>query len=423
MRHRARKSGGLGSLLLVVLLLTACGSGDGSEDIAWQPYVSPTAISASPTMTASHASPIVPTVDVSRRLSEAELQTYQPNELGRIPIPMYHAFVLDDQAKTSPDGGDDLDEWTRTLSEFREDLQWYYDRDFYVISMRSYLENDIRVPAGKHPLVLTFDDGSTRQAMWLKDKHGKIIADPDSALGVMEAFYAEHPDFGRGGYFAVLVFNCFDNPNGPAEMADCPTRLNWMIDHGYEIGNHTDGHQDLTDISDDEFLYQIGHPILWFRANIEEKGDLSDVLTLPYGAYPDRDLHPDQWEWLVGGFDYHGRQVNLQGILQVNGGPSPSPSSITFDRYGIYRFNTDPDVLSYWHEAIDNGDVKLYTSDGNPDIVTVPEDQAAYLNTAELDDQGKDIVLYTPSATPSATPHASARPMLSITMIDRRPRG
>ncbi|HEU0165184.1 MAG TPA: polysaccharide deacetylase family protein, partial [Thermomicrobiales bacterium] len=349
---------------LCALLLVGCGSA-GGDDIAWHPVrEAVSTVVATPAPPTATDAPAV-AQEFTHQLSAAELQKYQPDELGLVPVPMYHAFVKDDESKDTGGGGDSLDEWTRTLSEFRSDLQWYYDHDFYVVPMRDYVENDMKVPAGKHPMVLTFDDASTRQAMWIKNKKGQIVADPDSALGVMEDFYAKHPDFGRGGYFAVLIFNCFNNPDGPPEMADCATKLNWLIDHGYEVGNHTWGHQDLTDITDDEFLYQVGKPILWFRQNIEDKGDMSEVLTLPYGAYPDR-AETQQWDYLVNGFDYHGERVDLEGILQVNGGPALSPSSDKFDRYGIARFNTDPDVMAYWWKRIEDGELTMYTSDGNP---------------------------------------------------------
>lgn len=407
------------ALLIMVPLLAACTGNEAKHDgwVAWEPdatavtSMSPPISSPDPlTMaTPSLSRSRTPTPrapggpDFTRQLTDVERKRYQPNELGLVPIPMYHAFVKDNQSKSgaSGSGGDSLDQWTRTISEFRKELQWYYDHGFYVIPMRDYVENQMNVPAGKHPLVLTFDDASTRQAMWIKNKEGKIVADPESALGVMEDMYAMHPDFGRGGYFAVLIFNCFDNPDGPPEMADCAKKLTWLSDHGYEVGNHTWGHQDLTDITDDEFLYQVGKPILWFRENVPATGDMSSVLTLPYGAYPDRDLHPAQWDYLVNGFSYHGEAISFEGILQVNGGPAISPNNVKWDHYGIARFNTDPEIMNYWWKKIESGELTMYTSDGNPDIVTVPDPLPATISGQVDADRnakhGRTLIEYDPA--------------------------
>ncbi len=427
-----RRALALCGLLILVPLLAACtGTGDqGNDWVAWSP--APTvatrdmstpveAIVATPAAIGGAADPT--NLKFSRKLTDGERKTYQPDEMGLIPIPMYHAFVKDKQSKGGAGGGDALDQWTRTIPEFRTELQWYYDHDFYVISMREYVENDIKVPAGKHPLVLTFDDASTRQAMWIKDKSGKIVADPDSALGVMEEMYTKHPDFGRGGYFATLIFNCFDNPDGPPEMAECPAKLSWLANHGYEIGNHTQGHQDLTDISDDEFFYQVGKPMLWFRENVPPRGNMSSVLTLPYGAYPDRSLHPSQWDYLVNGFSYHGAAITFRGILQVNGGPAMSPTNTKWDRFGIARFNTDPEVMEYWWKKIEDGELTMYTSDGNPNVITVPDplpsNIAGALDPAQVATRGRTLVEYDPATGKAKKNTAAATEWSPLAVLGR----
>jgi hypothetical protein len=145
-------------------------------------------------------------------LSEEDRQRLQVNELGRIPILMYHAFT-EDESK--------LDEWTVTPEIFRADLTWLWEHDFFVVSIRSMIHNELDVPPGKHPVVLTFDDASSGQFRLLKDATGAFSPDPVTAVGVMEAFYAAHPDFGRGGFFGVLPYNCFhkDGEHRPARSA------------------------------------------------------------------------------------------------------------------------------------------------------------------------------------------------------------
>ena len=84
-------------------------------------------------------------------------------------------------------------------------MQWLYDNNFHVVSVRDIVENTINAPAGKHPVALTFDDSTSGQFRYLIAADGSVTIDPDSGVGIMEAFYAQHPDFGRGGYFAVIT--------------------------------------------------------------------------------------------------------------------------------------------------------------------------------------------------------------------------
>jgi hypothetical protein len=68
------------------------------------------------------------------------------------------------------------------------------------------------------------------------------------------------------------------------------------------------------------------------------------------------------------------------------------------DPGAITRFNTDQDSLNHWFGAFERGDVSLYTSDGDPETVTIPDPLPAYLQN-ELDPgliaaSGKTLVTY-----------------------------
>ena len=85
--------------------------------------------------------------------------------------------------------------WTRTPENFRKDLQRFYEKGYQLIRMDDFLENRIRVVKGKTPLILTFDDSSPGQLRFLPDGKGGYKVDPDCAVGILESFYARHPDF------------------------------------------------------------------------------------------------------------------------------------------------------------------------------------------------------------------------------------
>src|SRR5690606_20232884 len=128
-------------------------------------------------------------------------------------------------------------EYTTTFDEFRSLLEELYERGYRLISLEDYLNNNISVPAGCIPIVFTFDDGSPGQFN-LIEENGKLVVNPKSAVGIMEEFYREHPDFGlEGTFYVTLGGGTF---NGAGTLED---RLKYLVDRGFEIGNHTLNHK------------------------------------------------------------------------------------------------------------------------------------------------------------------------------------
>jgi hypothetical protein len=294
-----------------------------------------------------------------------------PNEVGQILILEYHAFTTDPGQ---------AGQWVRTLDAFRADLEWLYEHNFAVVPLRDVFLNRIAAPRGKHPVVLTFDDGTVGQFRFLPQPDGTLRVDPNSAVGVLEAMFAEHPDFGRGGHFAVLPFNCFHVPNAPDQEPLCDAKLRWLEAHGYGVGNHTVGHTDLLDVDDATFKSTIGDAITWAETAVPDSS--ADILTMPFGNYPDPEKHPEQMRWLRGGFTHEGRQVKLLGALMVGGGPAPSPVSVLWDPVKVPRIQATDAVLSYWQAYCETHEHLLYTSDGDPDTIAVLRDVPPQLQGA-----------------------------------------
>jgi len=219
----------------------------------------------------------------------------RPNELGGIPVIMYHAFT------TNPDY---VDEWTLTFDQFREQLDWYREHDFVMVGVKDMIDGHFDVPAGKSPIILTFDDSSAGQFGLKKAADGSWEVRPNTAVGVLEEYRQKYPEFAGPAFFAILTWNCFASDDDPSTCGD---RLNWLVDHGYEIGNHTWDHVDMTDVSDDFFVNSIASMIDWLNELVpaDKPGNLSDVRDA-VGPYPDRDLHPDQMQWLSQVFWRHG---------------------------------------------------------------------------------------------------------------------
>jgi peptidoglycan/xylan/chitin deacetylase (PgdA/CDA1 family) len=339
------------------------------------------------------------------KLTAEQLEQYQPNELGLIPVLEYHGIT---------DDPDEEEQFTRTLDDFRADLQWLYDHDFYVIPLKDMIQNDIKAPAGKKPVVLTFDDSSVGQFRYLIADDGTVTIDPNSAVGIMEEFYAAHPDFGRGGFFAVIpqdIF-CFSWKNAEEREDDqnqyCGQKLTWLLDNGYEIGNHSRDHVSLYDISDDEFREQLAGAIIALKEydpRIE-----ANILAVPFGMYPEAETKQQQRDWLKNGFTWEGEDYLIIGSLMVGSNPTESPNSTDYDSMWIARiqaFDADAKVedaagnpemnMMDWFALFESEPERLYVSDGDPNTVTVPDEYPVGLgdlNTEQVEAEGKEIVRY-----------------------------
>src|SRR6187549_1871505 len=99
-------------------ILAACGSsGDGSS-IAWREIPTPTVPPSEAPVTPTEAPPPGPLpTPTPTTLDDAGIAHYRPNELGRIPILMFHGFTHDPEY---------TDNWTVTFDQFRDVLQWLY---------------------------------------------------------------------------------------------------------------------------------------------------------------------------------------------------------------------------------------------------------------------------------------------------------
>jgi hypothetical protein len=299
-------------------------------------------------------------------LSTAQLEQYQPNELGVILILEYHAFTQKPE--------DDTD-FIRYIGNFQKDLEWLYKHDFYVVPLRDVITNRISAPLGKHPVALTFDDSTPGQFRFLKQSDGTLKIDPKSAIAVLENFFQKHPDFGRGGFFAALAPKnvCFSWSEEDQEPY-CQQKIKWLLDHGYEIGNHTLNHLRIDKLDVKDLASEVAEPFSWF-AKLDKRAK-PDILSIPFGEYPDGD---QQLAMLRKGFRYQGKTYKLIGCLMVGSQGSPSPSSTEWNSLYIPRIQvssgTQYGTSSFWFPQYEADPSQLYVSDGNPDVVTAPKDE------------------------------------------------
>ncbi|HYJ13753.1 MAG TPA: SH3 domain-containing protein, partial [Thermomicrobiales bacterium] len=273
-------------------------------------------------------------------------------------------------------------------------------------------------PAGKHPVVLTFDDASANQFQFVVGDDGELVPSPTSAVGVLESFFADYPDFGRGGHFALTGSYCFANVDDPAGVntwdTHCPLKLQWLSDHGYEVGNHTWTHPSLAAAPGYAVNDEVAQTAAFIDATVTGPGNQATILTLPYGEIPAEGT--EGAAYLTNGVWWDGEHYILDAMTLVDGGPSYSPSSSWFNPYRITRCNTDPASIDAWFGQFERGEIPLYTSDGNPDTVTIPDPLPEFLQNeldpALIDASGKQLMQYPDDGT-SVEPKLSARPTLA----------
>lgn len=116
----------------------------------------------------------------------------------------------------------------------------------------------------------------------------------------------------------------------------------------------------------------------------------------------------------------------MAGVVEVAGGPSPSPSSGEWSRMSINRYNTDPEMWAYWTGLIESGEVTIFVSDGNPATVSIPnqipEDIAWHWDPEWASAYGMQVVRYDlPDAAIDAVDQVAALPGAGASRTLRRP--
>jgi peptidoglycan/xylan/chitin deacetylase (PgdA/CDA1 family) len=272
-----------------------------------------------------------------------------PNELGRVMILEYHKIDYPEER------------WTRTPENFRRDLETLYAKGYRLINLGDLLDRKIKIPAGTTPVVLTFDDSSPGQFRYV-EANGSVQIDPKSAVGILEAFIAEKPDFGRGGTFYVLPGaskpnRLFNQPEYEAK------KLLFLVSHGYEIGNHTLWHANLGKYPEATVRAQVAEAQVWIQRHVPDYR--TRTLALPHGVYP-----PDV-NWVLNG-TAKGTTYSHDAVLMVAGGPAPSPFSRAFDPVRLPRIQAVERDLGYWINYFDKNPHERFVSDGDANSVTVP---------------------------------------------------
>jgi hypothetical protein len=294
-----------------------------------------------------------------------------PNELGEFLVVEYHRL------------GENEGEWVRRPENFWRDLQRLYEGGYRPILMRDAVRGHFDIPAGTTPVVFTIDDSSLGQFYLLED--GEI--DPGTMMGMWERFRGENPGWDGGAVWCILPgaehpSNFFgERPSREVPRQEREDRIRRKMQHiheaGHEACNHTMWHARL-DRYDDAFVQdQIGSGEDSIRAYLPDEHEIV-TFALPLGMWPRS--RPLAWEGTYRG----GRRYSYEAVLEVSGGPNPSPFDRRFDPRSVNRFIVAPGALERQLEAYQRNPGRRFVSDGLPGVVTVPESALPNLDRGRL---------------------------------------
>ena len=349
---------------LVALLLASCGAqaaqpttpavSQAQSTTAATASIAPTVVAPTatlaPTPTGAATATIAPTATPAG-LSEADLARISPNEMGWVLVLEYHLI-------------DEIEgDYNRSPAGLRQDLEWLYANNFYPIRLRDFAAGVIDVPAGKSPVVLTFDDSSDGQFRYLPD--GTL--DPTSAMGVMQNFAAEHPDFPAVGVFFSLIEVSVPERVLFGQPESATRKLQEIVALGGEVGSHTYTHIRLDQADNDEIRWQLA-----FSSNeLEDRigaGYKVTSLSYPLGVFPAD-------ESIIYAGESQDISYAFSAAVDVSGGASPSPFSSNFDPYHIRRMQVLQGQIDYWFTLFEERPDLKFVSDGDPATITIPSEE------------------------------------------------
>ncbi len=299
-------------LLATGLILAGCGSSPATSDT-----------------TAAPAGRDSSTAAVAADSTVGAVTQASAASLGKVPVLMVH-LVADTDAV-----------WTITKARFRQTLETLYAHDYRPITVAQLIDKRIDVPAGKRPVVFTFDDASASQFRYI-EKNGQLEIDPESAIGIWLAFSRRHRDWKPRATFCMLSGaeagrSFFGNKNIEGQKTEWRFRkVQFLRDQGFELCNHTLWHANLAKYPEPFVQEQIARGQLAIDSAVP--GYKVRTFALPLGVWPKNRALAQRGEWrdpksgVVTRYDY-------DAILEVAGGPSLSPFDPAFNARTIKRFN------------------------------------------------------------------------------------
>ncbi len=288
---------------------------------------------------------------------------YPPNEQGDILVLRYGAFAEADAPGV------------RSLAGLRQDLERLRAAGYYPVNLRdvatgpAHFREDTgqlsqagwtplqseammasrlnQVPAGKRPIVLTFDGSHISHYRLLAD--GQL--DPNSALGVLADFHREHPaDWPLRATFFVQpqaadpAYRLFGQPEQSAY------KLQTLVEWGLEIGLYHAG------VANGDLARQVRSEKRALAALVEDVQ--VDSVALDFGHYTAS--RPILWS------PVDGVLADDYAVITTDWGePLPSPRQATFASDAVSRIDATARRVTDWLNFYDRHPERYYVAAGH----------------------------------------------------------
>ncbi len=315
------------------------------------------------------------------KIDKEKLKNDNINELGRVPVMMYHGIVDMLDSETDYIGGNvDKDGYNRTSEAFKRDLEFYYQNGYRMIRAIDYINGDIDVSYGKSPIVITFDDGNANN---IKvdglDEDGNIIINKNCAVGILEEFKNKYPDYNVTATFFInaSLFN-------QSEYND--RILEWLVSNGYDIANHTKSHVNFSDVDTSYTEYEVCYMYNLLDSKIKNK--YVNLVALPFGS-PYKNTH-ENFNHILN-CTYNDNTYNTISTFRVGWMADYSPYSKEFTKNFIMRVRAydnngkDFDITATFRMLEKN----RYISDGDMNTIVT-----SLSNKDKINDTDKLIITY-----------------------------
>ncbi|NUR85358.1 MAG: polysaccharide deacetylase family protein, partial [Nonomuraea sp.] len=271
------------------------------------------------------------------------------NEAGLVPVLMYHRIIKKRVASID-----------RTPSQLKKELEGLAKDGYVPVTAREFATGAMPVPAGRFPVVLTFDDG--QPSHFGLDAGG--APKKDTAVDIILRVAREYPSFRP-----VATFWINHKPFGLDRQEDQAAAVRWLVEHGFEVANHTWSHPDLSRMP----KKKVSEQIVRIERLLKKLGAPQDkTLALPYGAMP----HPRK---VARKGSWDGTSYDFAGVFLAGAEPSASPFAKTFDPLAIQRIQSNGRkgecrkwCSEYWLGWLDKHPGWRYVSDGDPNRISVP---------------------------------------------------